>query len=142
MKRLIAGGLLILTAACANSFSTTYKGAGPASEALSWSKQAQARQETLASEASPQDAEAISKVRVYIDSIPAELSVDGTTIGVKEGIGAVLLGQVRVIATMKVPSEEEAIPVMQRVAFAGGANLAYCPTEGMGHRCYLVRTAE
>lgn len=133
----------ILTAACANSFSTNYKGTGPASEALAWSKQAQARHGTLASGASAEDSEAIAKLRVYIDSIPGELTLDGTTIGVKEGIGAALLGQVRFIATMKVPSEEEAIPVIQPVAYAGGANLAFCPVEGMGHRCYLVRaTAE
>ena len=48
MNRVIVGGLLILTAACANSFSTTYKGTGPASEALAWSRRAQARHETLA----------------------------------------------------------------------------------------------
>lgn len=135
MKRLIVCGGLVLGASCANTFSTTYKGAGPASEALNWSKQAQSRFENLA----PDEDSVISKVLVFIDSVPPELTVDGTTIGVSAGSGAELLGQVYVIATLKVPSEEEAIPVLQKVAFAGGANLAYCPTEGLGHRCYLVR---
>ena len=136
---LIAGFVLV---ACANTFSTTYKGTGPASEAMSWAKRAQERYEQLEASASPEEKNAISSVRVFVDSIPNELAVADSTVGVREGSGAKLLGKVHVIAQLKAPDAEEAIPTLQMVAYAAGANLAYCPVEGLGHNCYLVRAAE
>lgn len=139
-KLILIVGAACAVSACANSFSATYKGAGGASEALTWAKSAEVRFEEL-SAAATADA-SLSKVRVYFDAVPSELVVDGSTIGVREGVNAALVGQVHIIATVKVPTDEEAIPVMQRAALAGGADLAYCPREGLGHRCYLVRTAQ
>ncbi len=142
MKKLVLLTLVFGASACANTFATTYKGTGAASEALDWSKRSQARYESLEGSKAGEDAAMISGVRIYVDSVPGELTVDGDTIGVKEGVDAELVGQVHVIASLKVPSPEQAIPALQKAAYAGGANLAYCPTEGLGHRCYLVRTAE
>jgi hypothetical protein len=142
MRTLVMLGVVAAVVSCANSYSTTYKGTGPASQALQFGKAAQARFEELSAKPQGTDTDAISKVRVYIDSVPAELAVDGNTISIRQDANAELLGEVGIIATLKAPSDEEAIPVLQRATFAAGADLAYCPHEGLGHRCYLVRTAQ
>ena len=130
--------LLAGAAGCANSYSIKYKGAGEASKALLFAKDSEKKFHELCEQKTPPaDIEA---VRIFIDSIPEEVAVDGTTIGVREGVDAELIGSFRIIAQIYQPSSEEVIPVLQKAVFAAGANLAYCPPKGAAWVCYLVRT--
>ena len=131
--------LTVIASSCA-SFSATYAGTGPANKASEFSSRAEKRFSELET-LSPADAEAVSKIDIYFDSVPEQLMVDGTTIGIKEGANAELIGSVLVVANWVQHSPADAVPVLQKAAHAAGANLAYCPIAGMGWRCFLVRVA-
>ncbi len=131
----------MITATSCASFSAQYAGAGPANKAAQFSKQAEQRFSQLET-MDAAEAEAVSQIDIYVDSIPEQLVVDGATIGVKPGTNAELIGSVLVIPNWVQHSQADALPVLQRAAHAAGANLAYCPVEGLGWRCFLLLVAQ
>ncbi len=87
----------------------------------------------------------IAAIKVFIDTVPPELSVTNAVVSVARGSSARMVGSVELFAKWKTPTEEEVLPAMQKAAYAASANLAFCPRNATRRyaawRCYLVKTS-
>lgn len=88
----------------------------------------------------------LSAIKVFIDSVPPELTMTNNVVEVKAGEPATLVGSVELFVKWLPPREEAALPVIQKATYAASANLAFCPrdddrTVSWRWRCYLVKTA-
>jgi hypothetical protein len=135
----VVATLISATCSCAN-FAATYTGMGPANKAGAFAAQAGARFEASEQESSASALAEISKIDIYFDSVPEQLAVDGTTIGVREGAGAELLGSVLMMPQWYMPEQATVVPVLQRAVHAAGGNLAWCPREGSNWHCFILKT--
>jgi hypothetical protein len=92
----------------------------------------------------PERQQGISAVKVFMDSVPAEVSLRDNVVSVADGSSAKLVGSVEISALWKAPDDDAAaLPALQRAAEAAGANLAFCPRneQTLGHwRCHLLKT--
>jgi len=147
-KRLVAVLSIVLLSACATSsagnYSVQYKAAGSATETVAFNAAAEkAFKEDANSEERKQ---AISSIKVFLDSVPPELTLRDHVIGIAEGVAAILVGSVELKAVWKAPSEDaEVLPAIQKATEAARADLAFCPRNekpaGYAWRCYLVKKA-
>jgi hypothetical protein len=139
----------VLVTSCATSsvtnYSVTYSAAGPAREAAAINQSAERafRKDVTG----PSEARAISVVKVFLDSIPPQITLKDNAVAIQEGESAELFGSVEIKAIWKAPSEDaEALPAIQKATYSAGANIAYCPRNEMPAfgvwRCYLVRAPD
>jgi len=137
----------ILAASCATSsasnYSISYRVSGAATETAEFN---QAAEKAFAAEATTEaQKQAISSVKVFIDTLPPEITARDNVIGITEGAAAALVGSLEITAVWKAPDDQEVLPALQKAAQAAGADVAFCPRaeKPAGHiwRCYLVRTS-
>jgi hypothetical protein len=142
-----AAMLGLLSVGCATSsasnYSIEYRTSGAANETGDANKAAAKAFEAEATD--PALKQAISRVKVFTDSVPPELTLKDNVVALAEGVSAKLIGSVEVSAVLKAPDDEQVLPALQKAAQAVGADIAFCPPneKPAGHiwRCYLVRAS-
>jgi hypothetical protein len=135
-----------LLAGCATSssgnYSVKYALAGAANETATLND---AAAEAFRAEATDTQKQESAKIKVFLDSVPPELIVTNSTVGIAPRSNAQLVGSVELTAVWKTPEEAEVTPAIQKAARSVGADLAFCPraekTAAHVWRCHLVRTA-
>jgi hypothetical protein len=138
--------VLCAAAGCATSsaanYSVSYATVGSVNETGPANEAAKA---AFDRDITPERQQGISAVKIFMDSVPAEVSLRDNVVSVAEGSSAKLVGSVEVSAVWKAPDDDAAaLPALQRAAEAAGANLAFCPRteQTLGHwRCHLLKTS-
>jgi hypothetical protein len=142
----IAG--LAALSSCATSSATNYsvafRATGPANDVAEKNNAAERAFKNDVTDLATK--QAISAVKVFLDSIPAEITLKDNAVAIRDGDPAVLLGSVEITAIWKAPSDDaEVLPAMQKAAYAVGANMAFCPRNEKPAfhtwRCYLVQAS-
>ena len=126
----------------ASNYSVTYSTVGSVNETRPANEAART---AFDRDVTPERQQTISAVKVFIDSVPPEISLRDNVVSVSEGSSAKLVGSVEVAAIWKAPNDDAAaLPALQRAAEAAGANLAFCPRneQALGRwRCHLLKTS-
>lgn len=143
MNRLVIAVSSCVVFGCATSspanYDVRYSTVGAANETGPLNRAAEQAFNEPLTEATQQQ---LSGIKVFIDSVPPELTMTDSVVSVKDGAAATLVGSVELIAKWKVPSDEDVLLAIQKAAHAASANLAFCPRSRSYARwtCYLVKT--
>jgi hypothetical protein len=135
----------LLAAGCATSssgnYSVKYALAGAANETTALNS---AAAEAFRADVTEVQQKEISSVKVFVDSVPPEITLRDNVVAIKPGVPAVMVGIVELSAVWKSPDDTEVIPALQKAARSVAADLAFCPRaeKPAAHvwRCYLVST--
>ena len=138
-------GALLWVQGCAtasvHNFEVKYKLAGPANETAALNASAEREFRAVLPE---ERKEEVSRVAVYLDTVPPQLTLRNNVVEVREGSAARLTGLVEVEAVWRLPDEPEVLPLLQKAALSVSADIAFCPRseKPAAHvwRCYLVST--
>jgi hypothetical protein len=134
--------LLLMSSCASGNYSVRYALAGAANETGPLNEAAESAFRAEPTDTQKQES---AKIKVFLDSVPPELVVTNSTVGIAPRSTAQLVGSVELSAVWKSPTDEEVMPAIQKAARSVGADMAFCPRaeKEAAHkwRCHLVRLA-
>jgi hypothetical protein len=125
------------------NYDVIYRATGPADESVGFHKTAES---SYRAEVTTEDRrKEISATKVYIDTVPPELTLKDNVVSIAEGVAATLVGTVELHAVFQAPQNDaDLIPSLQKATESARSDIAFCPRDQQlarmaQFRCYLVK---